>query len=275
MKLAFEFYDFDKDGYITEEDVSLVLSYADINTKDGEEEKRDKYGRRRSQSPTNHNFEDRLENQREIAKVTEKMFKGSEKKMNYEEFKEFNTNESSETILCVLKALKQHIPCTDNFYKYLKDYRKDINTKSSSPVENITSSPIAGSKSTTFKATSPSSGDTKNKSFLWNAAMKTKSPDASTKHDSSSFTKEELEENVVKNATKLRNPKECRKERLLRQSTIKDEDIDKNLESKAIRMKNATKLKIDAGAAQKQGVFTDVLQSPSNYLSKDSDMTKI
>jgi hypothetical protein len=30
--------------------------------------------------------------------------------MNYEEFKKFNTNESSETILCVLKALKEHIP---------------------------------------------------------------------------------------------------------------------------------------------------------------------
>ena len=187
----------------------------------------------------------------------------------------FNTNESSETILCVLKALKQHIPCTDNFYKYLKDYRKDINASSSSPTQNVTSSPIAGSKSTTFKATSPSSGDTKNKSFLWNAAKKVKSPDASTKHDSSSITKEELEENVAKNATKLRNPKACRKERLLRQTTIKDEEIEKDLNSKAIRMNNATKLKIDTKAAQKEGVFTDVLQSPSDYLSKSTESTKI
>ena len=172
MKLAFEFYDFDKDGYISEDDVSLVLSYADIHAKEVEEKKEnfsDFYKRKRSQSPRNHNFEDRIENQKEIGKVTEKMF-GNKSKMNYEEFKEFNTNESSETIMWVLKSLKQHIPCTDNFYKYLKDYRKNVHAKSASPPGNMTASPIAGSRSTTFTATSPSAGEIKGKSFLWNAA---------------------------------------------------------------------------------------------------------
>ena len=273
MKLAFEFYDFDKDGYITEDDVSLVLSYADINTKNDEEEKIP-YERRRSASPRNHDFSDRIENQKEIGKIIELMFK-SKNKMNYEEFKEFNTNESSETILCVLKSLKQQIPCTDNFYKYLKDYRKDIKTKSASPPGSMTSSPIANPKSTTFKATSPSSGETKNKSFLWNAAKKLKSPDASTKHDSSTLTKEELEENVVKNATKLRNPKAHRKERLMRQATIKEDEKAKDINSKAIRMKNCTKLKIDTSAAEADGAFTTEIMSPTAYLSKGESVSKI
>lgn len=274
MKLAFEFYDFDKDGYITEDDVSLVLSYADINAKNEEEEEKDVYARRRSASPRNHDFNDRIENQKEIGKIIEIMF-NSKSKMNYEEFKKFNTNESSETILCVLKALKEHIPCTDNFYKYLKDYRKDMGSKSASPPGSMTSSPIANPKSTTFKATSPSSGDTKNKSFLWNAAKKLKSPETSTKHDSSTLTKEELEENVAKNATKLKNPKLHRKEKLMRQATIKDDDVERDVSSRAIRMRNVTKLKIDTKAAEADGTFTTEIMSPTNYLSKGESISKI
>jgi Ca2+-binding EF-hand superfamily protein len=283
MKLAFEFYDFDKDGYICEEDVSLVLSYADINAKDEEELKTDKHGRRRSQSPSNHNFEDRLANQVEIAKITEKMFSKKEK-MNYEEFKEFNTNESSETILCVLKSLKTHIPCTDNFYKYLKDYRADINVKSNSPPIDVKSSPIAGSRATTFKATSPTSVDMKKKTFLFTAAKNIKNEkgatyikdlvgEKSTNADSVNITKEEAEENILKNATKLKNPKQLRKERLLRQATIKDSDIDAQLDSKAIRRQNVVKLNEE----EKKEAVTVVgeIQSPTGFLSHKKDVGRI
>ena len=276
LKLAFEFYDFDKDGLICEEDVSLVLSYADIHHKGAdEEEKCDKSERKRSQSPK-HDFQDRLENQKEIAKITEKMFKKKDK-INFEEFKEFNTNESSETILCILKALKTHIPCTDNFYKYLKEYRSDMKTKSLSPPDQVRSSPIAGSRSTTFKATSPTAKDIKNKSFLFNAAQNIKNEkesdymknlvgEGSTKPDTLSITKEEIEENVSKNATKLKNPKMLRKERLQRQATIKDDDVNTDISKPAIRQKNVTKLKIDTSAKEK---FTSEIQSPTSFLEKE------
>lgn len=276
LKLAFEFYDFDKDGFISEEDVALVLSYADINhAKEEEEESKDKHKRRRSQSPS-HSFQDRLDNQKEIANITSKMFK-EKSRINYEEFKEYNTNESSETILCVLKALKTHFPCTDNFYKYLKDYRVTMKAKSLSPPSDIRSSPIAGSKSTTFKAASPSSGEMKNKSFLFTAAkniknekgaayMKSLVGDSSTKQDSSSLTKEEIDENVFKNATKLKNPKVLRKERLERQATIKESDFEAAVDKEAIRMKNVTKLQIDVSDANAS--FSSEIQSPTNYLER-------
>lgn len=288
MKLAFEFYDFDKDGYICEEDVSLVLSYADIHHKaqeveDGDEETKGKAKRKRSQSPA-HDFQDRLENQKEIAKITEVMFKTKDK-INYEEFKEFNTVESSETILCVLKALKTHIPCTDNFYKYLKEYRSTITSKSLSPPDQVRSSPIAGSRSTTFKATSPTLKDIKNKSFLFNAAqnikndkdsdyMKSLVDDKSTKPESPSISKEQIEENVVKNAKKLKNAKVLRKERLQRQETIKPDDLDTTVTKPAIRQKNITKLTIDT-SSKGQG-FTSEIQSPTNFLEKEeSKVSKI
>ena len=287
LKLAFEFYDFDKDGYISEEDVSLVLSYADIHHQkhDGEadidEETKSKAKRRRSQSPT-HDFADRLANQREIANITEKMFEGKTK-LNYEEFKEFNTSISSETILCILKALKQHIPCTDNFYKYLKEYRTKMKTKSLSPPDEVRSSPIAGSKSKTFKATSPTSNEIKNKSFLFNAAkaekgskyMKDVVGEESTKHDTSSMTKQEIEENVSKNASKLKNPKAHRKEKMQRQATIKETDAEIT-NSRAIRMKNITKLKIDTKGLDDATKFSSEIQSPSRYLDgEESKVSKI
>ena len=278
LKLAFEFYDFDKDGFISEEDVSLVLSYADINhSKEEEEESKDRHKRKRSQSPS-HSFQDRLENQKEIANITSKMFK-EKSRISYEEFKQYNTKESSETILCVLKALKTHIPCTDNFYKYLKDYRTTMKAKSLSPPSDIRSSPIAGSTSTTFKAASPSSGEMKNKSFLFTAAkniknekgaayMKSLVGDASTKQDSSSLTKEELDENILKNATKLKNPKTLRKERLERQATIKESDFEASVDKEAIRMKNVTKLQINIASANAETSFSSEIQSPTNYLER-------
>eukprot|EP00344_Euplotes_crassus_P003383 CAMPEP_0196995726 /NCGR_PEP_ID=MMETSP1380-20130617/1792_1 /TAXON_ID=5936 /ORGANISM="Euplotes crassus, Strain CT5" /LENGTH=706 /DNA_ID=CAMNT_0042411491 /DNA_START=310 /DNA_END=2430 /DNA_ORIENTATION=- len=274
MKLAFEFYDFDKDGFITEDDVSLVLSYADIHTKNEDDQEEEKYARRKSQSPRNHDFNDRIENQKEIGKIIEVMFKDKDK-LNYEEFKDFNTSKSSETILCVLKSLKQNIPCTDNFYKYLKDYRKDMNSKSTSPPSLMTSSPIANPTSKTFTATSPSAGETKAKSFLWNAAKKIKSPGVATPKDPAKLTKEELEENIKKNATKLKNPKAHRKEKLMRQATIKEEDKEKDINSRAIRMKNCTKLSIDSKAAETEGIFTAEIMSPTSYFSKGETVSKI
>jgi len=263
----------------------LVLSYADIHHKkqaeDGEDEEsktKEKSKRKRSQSPS-HDFEDRLANQREIGNITEKMFE-NKSKLNFEDFKEFNTNVSSETILCVLKSLKQHIPCTDNFYKYLKKYRSNMDAKSLSPKEQVRSSPIAGSKAKTFKATSPTSAEVKNKSFLFTAARNEKGSkymrdlvgDDSTKPDSASMTKEEIEEKVASNASKLKNPKVLRKEKLLRQATIKDEEEkeDATVDKKAIRMKNITKLRIDTNLG-KDEEFTSEIQSPSRYLEKKED----
>lgn len=284
LKLAFEFYDFDKDGFISEEDVSLVLSYADINhSKEEEEESKDKHKRKRSQSPS-HSFQDRLENQKEIANITSKMFK-DKSRINFSDFKDYNTNESSETILCILKALKTHIPCTDNFYKYLKDYRNTMKAKSLSPPNVIKSSPIAGSRSTTFKAASPNSGDVKNKSFLFTAAKNVKNDkgsaymrslvgDTSTKQDSSSLSKEEIDENVVKNACKMKNPKTLRREKMERQATIKESDFEAACEKEAIRMKNVTKLQINTKDANAS--FSAGMESPTIYLEKlDSQGSRI
>lgn len=152
-------------------------------------------------------------------------------------------------------------------------------TKSLSPPDQVRSSPIAGSRSTTFKATSPTVKDIKNKSFLFNAAQNIKNEkdsdymknivgEGSTKPDTLSITKEEIEENVTKNATKLKNPKMLRKERLQRQATIKDDDINADISKPAIRQKNVTKLKIDTSAKEK---FTSEIQSPTGFLDKSEE----
>jgi hypothetical protein len=89
------------------------------------------------------------------------------------------------------------------------------------------------------------------------------------------LTKEELEENVAKNATKLKNPKVHRKEKLKRQATIKEDDENRDISSRAIRMRNVTKLKIDAAAAESDQAFTTEIMSPTNYLSNGESISKI
>lgn len=183
-----------------------------------------------------------------------------------------------------MKSLKTHIPCTDNFYKYLKDYRKDLKVKSLSPPSDVKSSPIAGSRSTTFKATSPTSGENKGKSFLFAAAknikndkgaayMKNLVGDSSTKPDTASMTKEEIEEMVAKNASKMKNPKQLRKERMVRQATIKESDFENKADKAAIRMKNMTKFHHDD--AKDNDEFTSEIQSPTTFLGKGDSTTRI
>jgi len=102
-----------------------------------------------------------------------------------------------------------------------------------------------------------------------------RSPEGSTKQDSSTLTKDELEENIVKNSTKLKNPKEHRKAKLLRQATIKEEDKDKDLSKKAIRMKNVTKLKINTNIKEEGEMFSAEIMSPTEYLGKGEVVSKL
>jgi len=64
----FYFYDFDKDGLISKEDIRVVLSYIPLKTKNSEISKKFREGE----------FKDQIESQEELHKLLEQIFKNSE-----------------------------------------------------------------------------------------------------------------------------------------------------------------------------------------------------
>lgn len=73
-------------------------------------------------------FLDRLQSQEEIQKLIDEVF-GSKKRINLEEFKRINTEISSEMFLSILILLQNSLPCTENFYRYQKNFEKFIGSE--------------------------------------------------------------------------------------------------------------------------------------------------
>lgn len=99
-------------------------------------------------------FIDRQEVQQEIQTLLDQMFAVKDK-IDFNEFKKFNQEVTSETLLCILNTLRNCLPCTNNFYLYMRNYRKVLvkGSLSLTPKETrrtifktapmMTSSPIA------------------------------------------------------------------------------------------------------------------------------------
>ncbi len=125
-KFIFDFYDFDKDGYISKEDVRLVLSYIPLKTKKMAQ-KDDKYVE---------DYKDRIESQDELHELLEKCFKNIES-MDYKGFNTLLQTVSSDIFLFILIFIMEKRPFSS---KTLDEF---AGIKSKSP---ITKSPVATSK---------------------------------------------------------------------------------------------------------------------------------
>ena len=99
----FNFYDFDKDGKISKEDIRTVLSYVSL-------------------SQEIQNYKDRVHSQKELSEILEKCFskiKGD--KMDYNNFKNIIENEASDIYLMILLFLYEKKPFTKKtLLSYLK-----------------------------------------------------------------------------------------------------------------------------------------------------------
>jgi len=129
-KFIFDFYDFDKDGFISKEDVRVVLSYIPLNTK--------KFKKFESKFETEE-YKDRIESQDELHEMLEKFFKN----FNKLEFKQFNSllqNVSSEIFLYILIFILEKRP----FSKVTLDEFKGAKSKPNEQKSSFLKSPSIG-----------------------------------------------------------------------------------------------------------------------------------
>lgn len=72
---------------------------------------------------------------------------GQKRRINLEEFKRINTEMTSEMFLSILILLQNSLPCTENFYRYQKNFEKYISTEGTTAEDSSDPSrPASGGK---------------------------------------------------------------------------------------------------------------------------------
>ena len=152
IQLIFKFYDFDKDGKVSKEDIRIVLSYVPLNTKGLKKE---------SLKFEKENFNDRLESQKELHQKLDVIFKNTTT-IDEKKFKDIIKNVSSDLFLYILIFLLEKRPFNKETVKNLENIKKSpiqmaAKNRSSNSINNLIVSPNLNSKfqSSTIISKSP------------------------------------------------------------------------------------------------------------------------
>ena len=118
-KFIFDFYDFDKDSYITKEDIRTVLSYITLSGIS-------------ANTLESHGYLARVHSQDELHSLLENSFSGiKEDKINYNQFLNIVENKASDIYIFILLFLLDKRPFTKSG---LLEYDKQINNGVNSPM---------------------------------------------------------------------------------------------------------------------------------------------
>lgn len=135
IKFIFDFYDFDKDGKISKEDVRVVLSYIPLNTP--------KYSQLKLKYEQEE-FTDRVESQDELHILLEKAF-GTEEILDHKAFQKVIENKSSEIFLYILIFLMDKRPFSKQTLNEFKSAKKS-GSMLNPGVPSVTKTPETTSK---------------------------------------------------------------------------------------------------------------------------------
>lgn len=135
LRLIFEFYDFDDDNFINKEDIRIILSYVPIW--EMANKSKAKEGKFTSGIGAETSFLDRKQAQNEIQLLVDQIPMNDKEKIDFDTFKKYNQEVTSETLLWILNTLRNSLPCTNNFYLYLRNYQKvlDKGVRSATPID--------------------------------------------------------------------------------------------------------------------------------------------
>jgi hypothetical protein len=135
-KFIFDFYDFDKDGKISKEDVRVVLSYIPLNTQ--------KYSQLKLKYEQEE-FKDRVESQDELHNLLEKSF-GTNEVLDHKTFQTVVENKKSEMFLFILIFLLDKRPFSKQTLEEFKGVKKSGSLLNPTMPSMVTKTPQTTSK---------------------------------------------------------------------------------------------------------------------------------
>ena len=116
LHFILRFYDFDRDGKISKEDVRIVLSYVPVY-------KKGKNGNNSRLKFDKDNYNDRIKSQKELHEKLDVIFNGKEN-MDLNEFSDVIRNKNSDMFLFILVFLYEHRPFSAETIKNLENIKK-------------------------------------------------------------------------------------------------------------------------------------------------------
>ena len=138
IKFIFNFYDFDKDGHITKEDIRVILSYVPLNTNN-------KYNKDKMKLEKEE-FKDRVESQDELNRILDNVFH-KQPKIDFKTYSDIVENKCSEIFIYLIIFLLENRPFnkkTLNAYQSMK--KNDDKIKSPTITKKLIAFPSLQSK---------------------------------------------------------------------------------------------------------------------------------
>jgi Ca2+-binding EF-hand superfamily protein len=149
VEFIFEIYDFDGDGFITKNDISTVMASMPVINFKNIQQDHEREGKFSREGGGLDSFDQRVESLEDMNKILQLCFEGKNQ-IDTEEFKKINENISSDTVLSVLNLFRERLPCSENFWRYKRNYDMHVNM-SSNPSNADTASVTSGGRATKTK----------------------------------------------------------------------------------------------------------------------------
>ena len=118
MKFVFDIYDFDKDQMITKTDITTIITCMPVVRSSRAVEREGKFTQEGGGATT---FQERVNSLEEMTNVLNLCF-GEKVKINFEEFSLITEQKTSDMVLSVLSLLRERLPCSENYWRYKRNY---------------------------------------------------------------------------------------------------------------------------------------------------------
>ena len=120
-EFIFEIYDFDGDGFISKNDISTILASLPVINQNTGGISPSAEGKFTQEGGGLDNFEQRVETLNDMNRILDACFEGKQR-IDPTQFKQINEEISSDTVLAVLGLFRERLPCSENFWRYKRNY---------------------------------------------------------------------------------------------------------------------------------------------------------
>lgn len=131
MKLIFKIYDFDNDGLVTQTDIITLISCMPVVHSANVRSE----GKYTKEGGGVQSFQDRVDTLEEMLSVLQHCF-GEKKFVNFDEFAQITENVSSDMVLSVLSLLRERLPCSENYWRYRRNFEIQMKQKNAADPSN-------------------------------------------------------------------------------------------------------------------------------------------
>ena len=118
MQFVFDIYDFDNDHYITKTDITTIITCMPVVRSTAIVDREGKFTQEGGGATT---FQERVNSLEEMTQVLDLCF-GEQQKINFEEFSSISEEKTSDMVLAVLSLLRERLPCSENYWRYKRNY---------------------------------------------------------------------------------------------------------------------------------------------------------